>query len=105
MLWVNRKDKGEKGHITGFCGHLTYVETLWKVLKWWPYSIQSDPIETFWVGYYSPSLLIPLTLWFLFVANYGGSVTLLNKNFTADLNDSNSQRYQQLTQEGCDMVG
>ena len=44
------------------------------------------------------------TLWFLFVANYDASVSLLDENFTADLNDSNSQRYQQLTQDGCDMV-
>ena len=36
--------------ITSFCGHLMYIETLWKVVKWsmkWPYSIQRDLIEMF----------------------------------------------------------
>ena len=36
--------------ITSFCGHLMYIETLWKVMNWsikWPYSTQWDQIEIF----------------------------------------------------------
>ena len=46
----NGFNMGHKWFITYFCGHFTYIETLWKVMKWsmkWPYSIQWGPVEMF----------------------------------------------------------